>query len=56
MVLMQKPSVINAPSGGAPEKAPRWDLANTEGYSGGNSFLWLPLMFSGYMGIYRRKK
>ena len=31
MVLMYKPSVINAPSGGAPEKAPRWDLMGTEG-------------------------
>ena len=26
MVLMYKPSVIDAPSGGAPEQAPRWDL------------------------------
>ena len=30
MVLMQKPSVIDAPSGGAPEQAPRWDLVDTE--------------------------
>ena len=37
-------------------KAPRWDLVDTEGYSGGNSFSWSLLMFSGYMGIYRRKK
>ena len=44
------------PSGGAPTKAPRWDLADTEGYGGGNSFSWSPLMFSGYVGIYRRKK
>ena len=26
MVLMYKPSVIDPPSGGAPEQAPRWDL------------------------------
>ena len=44
------------PSGGAPATAPRWDLADTEGYSGGNSFSWSPVMFSGYVGIYRRKK
>ena len=40
----------------APAKAPRWDLADTEGYNGENSFSWSPLMFSGYVGIYRRKK
>ena len=44
------------PSGGAPAEAPRWDLADTEGYSGGNRFLGSLLMFSGYVGIYRRKK
>ena len=44
--------MINAPSGGAPTKAPRWYLADTEGYGGGNSFSWPLLMFSGYMGIY----
>ena len=31
-----KPSVVDSPSGGAPTKAPRWDLADTEGYGGGN--------------------
>ena len=36
-----------SPSGGASAKAPRWDLADTEGYGGGNSFSWSPLMFSG---------
>ena len=35
MVLMKKPSVIDAPSGGAPEQAPRWDLVDTESYGGG---------------------
>ena len=27
--------MIDAPSGGAPEQAPRWDLVDTESYSGG---------------------
>ena len=49
------PSVVDSPSGGAPVTAPRWDLADTEGYGGGNSFPVAPLMVSGYMGIYRRK-
>ena len=48
--------MVDSPSGGAPAKAPRWDLVDTEGYGGGNSFSWSLLMFSGYMGIYRRKK
>ena len=43
-------------SGGAPTKAPRWDLEDTEGYGGRNSFSWSPLMFLGYVGIYRRRK
>ena len=50
------PSVIDAPSGGAPEKAPRWDLTGTEGCGGGIRFSWMPLMVGGYVGIYRRKK
>ena len=56
MVVMYKPYMVDSPSGRAPTKAPRWDLADTEGYDGGNSFSWSLLMFSGYMGIYRRKK
>ena len=48
--------MVDSPSGGAPAKAPRWDLADTEGYGGGNSFSVAPLMVSGYMGIYGRKK
>ena len=56
MVLIYKPSVIDSPSGGAPEKAPRWDLTGTEGCGGGNRVSWCSWMFSGYMGIYRRKK
>ena len=43
------------PSGGAPTKAPRWDLADTKGYGGGNCFSLAPWMFSGYVGIYTRK-
>ena len=34
----------------------RWDLADTEGYGGGNCVSLAPRMFSGYVGIYRRKK
>ena len=56
MVLMQQPSLVDSPSGGAWAKAPRWDLADTEGYGGGNCFSLAPQMFSGYVGIYRRKK
>ena len=48
--------MVDSPSGRAPATAPRWDLADTEGYGGGNSFSVAPLMVSGYMGIYRRKK
>ena len=56
MLSMQKPSVINSPSGGAPKKAPRWDLLGTEGCGGGNRVSWCSWMFAGYMNIYRRKK
>ena len=44
------------PSGRTPATAPRWDLTNTEGYGGGNISSVAPLMVSGYMGIYRRRK
>ena len=47
--------MVHSPSGGAPAKAPRWDLADTEGCGGGNSFPWCSWMFSGYVGIYRKK-
>ena len=36
--------------------APRWDLADTEGYGGGNISSMAPWMFLGYVGLYRRKK
>ena len=48
--------MVDSPSGRVSVTAPRWDLADTEGYGGGNSVLVAPLMVSGYMGIYRRKK
>ena len=48
--------MVDSPSGRAPTKAPRWDLADTEGYGGGIRFSLAPWMFLGYMGIYRRKK
>ena len=34
--------MVDSPSGGAPAKAPRWDLVDTEGYCGGNSFSLAP--------------
>ena len=55
-MMMYKPSVIDAPSGEAPEKAPRWDLTGTEGCGGGNRVLAPSLMVWEYVGIYRRKK
>ena len=42
--------MVDSPSGGAPSKDPRRDLADTEGYSGGNSFSWSLLMFLGDNG------
>ena len=56
MEMMYRPSMVDSPSGGAPTKAPRWDLAGTEGCGGGNRVLWCSSMVSGYMGTYRRKK
>ena len=44
------------PTSGAPTKAPRWDLTDTEGCDGGIWFSWSVLIVSGYVGIYRRKK
>ena len=51
-----EPSVVDSPSGGAPAKAPRWDLADTEGYGGGNCVSVALWMFLWYVGLYRRKK
>ena len=48
--------MIDAPSGGAPKKAPRWDLVDTESYGSGIRVLALYLVVWGYVGIYRRKE
>ena len=48
--------MVDSPFDRVPSKAPRWDLADIEGYSGGNCVSWCSWMFSGYVGIYRRKK
>ena len=48
--------MIDSPSGGAPEKAPGWDLTGIEGCGGGNRVLWCSRMFSGYISIYSRRK
>ena len=47
---------MDSPSGRVPAMAPIWDLADTEGYGGGNISSVAPWMFSGYVDIYRRKK
>ena len=47
---------MDAPSGGAPEQTPRWDLVDTEGCSGGIRFLAPVLIVWGYIGKYRRKE
>ena len=48
--------MIDAPSGGAPEQAPRCDLVDTESCGGGIRFLAPYLIVWGYVGIYRRKE
>ena len=48
--------MVDAPSGGAPEQAPRWDLVDTEGCGGGIRVLAPYLIVWGYVGIYRRKE
>ena len=48
--------MVDAPSGGAPEQAPRFDLVDIEGCSDGIRFLAPYLIVWGYVGIYRRKK
>ena len=47
---------MDAPSGGAPEQAPRWDLVDTESCGGGIMFLAPSPIVWGYVDIYRRKK
>ncbi len=48
--------MIDSPSDGAPELAPRWDLVDTESCDGGIRFLDVYLIVWGYVCIYRRKK
>ena len=48
--------MIDAPSGRAPEQAPRWDLVDIESYGGGTRVLAPVLIVWGYVDIYRRKK
>ena len=48
--------MIDAPSDGAPEQAPRWDLVDTESYGGGIRVLAPVLIVWGYVDIYRRKE
>ena len=48
--------MVDFPSGGAPEQAPRWDLVDTEGCGGGIRFLAPYLIIWGSVGIYRRKE
>ena len=48
--------MIDAPSGGVPEQAPRWDLVDTESYGSGTRVLAPYLIVWGYVGIYRRKE
>ena len=48
--------MIDAPSGGAPEQAPRWDLVDTESYGGRIRVLAPVLIVWGYVDIYRRKE
>ena len=51
LVVMERPSMVDSPSDGALTKAPRWDLADTEGYGGGIRFLAPYLIVWGYVGI-----
>ena len=44
--------MVDAPSGGAPEQAPRWDLVDTESYGGGIRALAPYLIVWGYVDIY----
>ena len=43
--------MVDSPSGGAPEKAPRWDLMGTEGCGAGNRVSWCSWMFSWYVDL-----
>ena len=49
-----KPSVMDAPSGGASELAPRWDLVDTEGCGGGIRVLTPFIIIWCHVGVYGR--
>ena len=46
------PSLFGSPSGRMPEKAPRWNLAETEACGSGKVFWWMLLLVWEYLGIY----
>src|SRR4051812_18453462 len=48
--------MVDSPSGGVPEQAPRWDLVGTEGCGGGIWFFGPYLIVWGDVGMYRRKE
>ena len=48
--------MVDPPSGGVLEQAPRWDLTGTEGCGGGIRVFSIASMFSRYMGIHRSKE
>ena len=48
--------MIDTPSDGAPEKAPRWDLVDIESCGSGIRVFAPYLIIWGYVGIYRRKE
>ena len=48
--------MVDAPSDGAPEQDPRWDLADTESCGGGIRFFAPSPIIWGYVDIYRRNK
>ena len=48
--------MIDAPSGGAPEQAPRWDLMDKESYGSGIRVLAPYLIVWGHVGINMRKE
>ena len=48
--------MIDTPSDGAPEKAPRWDLVDIESCGSGIRVLAPYLVVWGYVRIYRRKE
>ena len=56
MVMMYKPSMLDALSGGTPEQAPRWDLVDTESCGSGIRILAPYLIVWGYVCIYRREE